>query len=81
MPEKLVVEGTVGDDKLESPFLHTKPPKANSQTGYYGDDLLINFVGKRIRVTIEVLDADEDCPPPTDADGRRPMPEGGSKDW
>lgn len=84
MPEKLVVEGTVAYDELEGHFLYHESPKGGPQIHYSGEDFLTDFVGKRIRVTVEVLedlDTDEDCPPPTDADGRRPMPEGGSKDW
>ncbi len=81
MSEKLMIEGTVTYDELEGHFLYKESPKGGPEIHYHGEELLSKFLGKRIRVTIEVLDADEDCPPPTDADGRRPMPEGGSKDW
>lgn len=65
---KSVMEGTVIPD-LDGPALVT----AKRRDGYCGAELLTPFVGKRVRVTIEVLpDPDEDCPPATDADGRKP---------
>lgn len=53
MDEPFVAEGTV----IEDPelFLETAPPKGNTTTGYFPDNLLEEFVGKRIRVTIEII--------------------------
>lgn len=53
MDQPLMVEGTV----IENPelFLETAPPKGNTINGYFPDNLLEDFVGKRIRVTIEIL--------------------------
>lgn len=73
MDKKLVVEGKVEDDGTDV-FLHTKPPEVNSKNGYYAQDLLAEFAGKRVRVTVEVLE-EEDCPPPTGPDGKRSMPD------
>ena len=78
MENKVVIEGKVGEDD-DGAFLHTHPPTEHTKTGYGGGDILQEFIGKRIRVTIEVLpQEDEDCPPATDADGRRPS---GNEPW
>jgi len=76
MIKKLVIEGDLKEDGGEL-FLHTKPPKGNTLFGSTPDALMEKFVGKRIRVTIEEIE-EEDCPPATGADGRRPA---GKGDW
>lgn len=56
MNRKLVVEGLVKEEDGMGPFIHTRPPKkAGQMTGYRGEDLLEEFIGKRVRVTVEII--------------------------
>lgn len=53
--ESLIVEGLVIDDDGGEPFLETVPREGTVTHGFFGFNLLENYVGKRVRVTVEVL--------------------------
>lgn len=56
MDEPLVIEGIVKEEEGGSGlFLETMPPEGDVTHGYLAGMLLEDFVGKRVRVTVEVI--------------------------
>lgn len=55
MENKFVAEGVVKDAHGQV-FLETAPSDENVVHGYFADDLLEGFSGRRVRVTVEIIE-------------------------
>jgi len=70
MSKKVVIEGMVEERQGEIRIYMEAAGATYYRVASFEE--FRKFLGKRVRVTIEELaDPDEDCPPPTDADGRK----------